>query len=214
MIRLIDDLRVQKVIRLRYSFPRIQWLIGTMSLVSLLYLSSDEIWRIVDSQPFPEATAEGIIYYVTFFLVTLMLVHYFDTKKIVQKNSVAIATSLISIAIDLCLFSLSELVVLYAIQVLPQDISKAIVMLLIGAMPASLGAIVLSSLTAETLKKRAKKLYEEVQDIGRQIAKLEKQRKMAMKRLRLFETKKREFENNIKKQDKKDEDRKGKDGEQ
>jgi len=161
---LTDDLCVQKALRIRYSFPRIQWLIGTMSLVSILYLSSQEIWKIVDSEPFPEATAEGIIYYVTFFLVTLILVHYFDTKRIVQKKSVAIATSLISIAIDICLLSLSELVVLYMIQVLPQDISKGVVMLLIGAMPASLGTVVLSSLTTVSLKERVKKLRKEIEE--------------------------------------------------
>ena len=208
---MVEDLSVWETIRVRYSFPRIQWLIGAMSFVSMLYLSSEEIWNLVDSEPFPEVTAEGIIYYVTFFLVTLMVVHYFDTRKIVQKNSVAIVASLISIAIDLCLLSLSELIVLYAIQVLPQDISKGIVMLLIGAMPASLGTIVLTSLTAETLKKRAKKLFEEAQAISRQTEKLEKQRKMAMESLKSFEKKKREFENYFKKQDKKDEDKKGKD---
>lgn len=69
---------------------------------------------------------EGIICYMTFFLVVLILVHYFDTKRIVQRKSVIIATSLISIAIDLSIISLSELIVLYTIQMLPQDISKGI----------------------------------------------------------------------------------------
>ena len=200
---MVGNMCVQKALRLRYSFPRIQWLIGTMSFVSVIYLSSDEIWRLVDSEPFPEARIEGIVVYVVFFLAILMVVHYLDTKKIVQKNSVAIPASLISIAIDLCVISLSELVVLYAIQVLPQDISKGTIMLLIGAMPASLGAIVLTSLTAETLKKRAKKLFEEAQTISRQTEKLEEQRKIAMERLKSFEKKKREFEDYFKEQDKK-----------
>lgn len=202
-----DNLCVQEAIRLRYSFPRIEWMIGTMSLVSLLYLSSEEIWKIVDNQPFPEVTLEGFICYIIFFLSALISVHYFDTKKIVQKKTIAIATSLISIAIDLCLFSLSELVVLYTIQVLPQDISRLVVMLLIGAMPSSLGANVLSSLTGENLKKRAEKLYEEAQAIRKQAEELEKQRKKAMESLKSFEKKRREFENCYKKQDMKDEDR-------
>ena len=166
----------------------------------MLYLSSQEIWKIVDSEPFPEATSEGIICYVTFFLVTLILVHYFDTKRIVQKNSVAIATSLISIAIDLCLLSFSELVVLYTIQVLPQDISKGVVMLLIGAMPASLGTVVLSSLTAETLKKRTKKLYEEAKALRKQTEKLEEQRKKAMEHLESLKKKKKEYDTYFEKQ--------------
>ena len=178
-----------------------------MSLVSILYLSSEEIWKTVDTQPFPEVTWQGIIYYITFFLFFLISAHYFDTKRIVQKKSVAIATSLISIAIDLCLISLSELVVLYAIQVLPQDISKGVIMLLVGALPSALGAIVLTSLTAETLKKRAKKLHKEVQALRKQTEELEEQRKTAMERLKSFEKKKKEFKNYFKKQDRKDEEK-------
>lgn len=204
---MVDDLCVQEALRLRYSFPRIQWLIGTISLVCMLYLSSEEIWKIFDSEPFPEITFQGFIYYLTFFFVALIAVHYFDTKRLVQKNSVALATSLISIAIDICLISLSELVVLYTIQVLPQDISKGVIMLLIGAMPSSLGAIVLTSLTAETLKKRAKKLHKEVQALRKQTEKLDEKRKMTMERLKSLEKKKKEFENYFKKQGKKDEDR-------
>jgi hypothetical protein len=139
----------------------------------LLYLSSEEIWKIFDTEPFPEVTLQGLIYYLTFFLVTLIAVHYFDTRRIAKKKSVAVVISLISVAIDLCLISLAELVTLYAIQVLPQDISKGVIMLLIGAMPSSLGAVVLTSLTAETLKKRAKKLHKEVQALSRQTEKLD-----------------------------------------
>lgn len=208
-----EDLGVQKILQTRYSFSRIQWLIGTVSVSSLLYLTTEEIWKIVDAEPFPEVTSQGFIYYATFFLLALILVHYFDTKRIVQRRSVAIAASLISISIDLCIISLSELMTLYAIQVLPQNYLEAIMTLLIGAMPASLGSIVLSSLTAENLKKRAKKLYEEAQDIGKQIAELENQGKIAMKRLKLLEKRKREFQNYFKKQAIGAEDRGVEDGE-
>jgi len=170
-----------------------------MSLVSLLYLSSEEIWKIGDTEPFPEVAFQGLICYLTFFLATLISAHYIDTKRIVKKKFVAVVTSLISVAIDLCLISFAELLVLYAIQVLPQDISKGVIMLLVGAMPSSLGAIVLTSLTAETLKKRAKKLYEEAQAIRKETEELEEQRKMAMERLKSFEKKKKEYENRFEK---------------
>lgn len=43
-----ENLCVQEILQIRYSFSRIQWLIGAMSLVSILYLSSEEIWKIAD----------------------------------------------------------------------------------------------------------------------------------------------------------------------
>ena len=85
---MIDDLCVQEALRLRYSFPRVQWLVGAMSLVSLLYLSSEEIWKIGDTEPFPEVAFQGLICYLTFFLATLISAHYIDTKRIVKKTRI------------------------------------------------------------------------------------------------------------------------------
>lgn len=181
-----DNMCIQDVLRLRYSLPRIEWLIGTISLVSLLYLSSQEIWKIVDAEPFPEVTLSGIILYVAFFLTGLILVHYYDTRKVVEERSVALAASLISITIDLFLISLSELIVLSTLQVLPQHILQATVMLIIGAMPSAMGSIVLSSLTADILRNRARKLYKEAKDLAEQMKKFETQIALSEKRHEAF----------------------------
>jgi fumarate reductase subunit C len=201
---LSDDLSLSKAVMAQYSFPRIQWLVGAMSIVSLLYLSSEEIWRAFDSQPFPEVTSEGAVIYTIFFLAMLVLVHYYDIRRLVQRRFLAFIASSISIALDVILLSSAELVVLTTIQVLPKDISNIVFMLLIGALPSSLGVTVLTSLTSATLKKRAKKLYEEARSISQQVDELERQRKMAMKSLEQFEKKKREFETSIEKTEKSD----------
>jgi len=209
----VENLCVQNVLKTRYSFPRIQWLIGTISVISLIYLTSEEIWKLSDAQPFPEITLQGITYYTLFFLTALILVHFFDTRKIVEKKSTSIIASLISILIDLCSISLSELIVLCCIQVFPQDYLEGFVMLIVGAMPASLGSIVLTSLTSETLKERAKRLYEETIEISKQMEKLEAQRKVAIESLKNFERKRFEFEKYFEKkqtEDKHGEDENGK----
>jgi hypothetical protein len=195
-----QSLYVQKTLQIRYSYARIQWLIGAVSLGSLLYLTSDEIWRIADKQPFPEITSEGAICYMLSFLVILMFVHFYDARRIVLMKSVAIVTSLISIIIDLSVLCLFEFLTLYALQVLPQDYLQCATVLLLGAMPICLGSIVLSSLTAETLKKRTKELLKEIKEIGGEIEKLEDQRKKTMEDLKSFEKKKKEFEKYFEKQ--------------
>lgn len=194
MVILIDDLCIQKALRLRYSLPRLHWLIGTMSLVSLLYLSSEELWNILDSERLPEINLLGFSVYLVFFLSILIAVNYWDIRRFINKKRIAISTALISVVIDLFLICLAELLVLYSIKVIPQDISKGAIMLLIGALPSSLGVIVLTSLTAESLKKRAKTLDNEAKALQKQVEELDEQRKRVDDGLKMLENKKKEFD--------------------
>lgn len=181
-------------LKIKYSFPKFQWLAGTATLVSLLYLSSEEIWTTVDAKPFPEVSLERFVCYLVFFLAILVGIHYFDTKRVVKNNATAIAASLMSIVFDVCLISMFEFVVLFTLQVLPQDILSGIMVLLIGALPSSIGAIALSSLSTDVLKKRAEELNKEVKEITKQAESLKKQIQESKERLKDFETKKKEFE--------------------
>lgn len=189
----------QEILKQKYSFPRIQWLVGTASVICLIYLTSEEIWKIFDTQPFPEITFEGVVSYLAFFLLGLVIIHYRDTKKILDNKFVAITTSLVSIAIDVFVLSVSEFIVLYAIQVLPQDYLGILTTLLMGALPAALGSIMLSSLTSETLRKRAEKLYRKARQLTKQVAKLEDERKTAVKHLEQLRKSKREFDSHFQK---------------
>jgi FtsZ-binding cell division protein ZapB len=203
---LTDDLCIQKALRIRYSLPKIHWLIGTISLASLLYISSEEIWNMFDNEPFPEINLLGFLVYMTFFMILLFFVHYNDTKKIVRRKSIVIITSIISIVVDLCLISLGELVVLNTIQVLPQDISKGVMILLIGAIPSSLGAVVLTSLTAETLKKHTKSLLKETQALRKESEELEELRNHTKELLKSFREQMNEFEKSFEKKSNTEED--------
>jgi drug/metabolite transporter (DMT)-like permease len=198
---------VQKILQVRYSSGRLLWLIGAMSLNSLLYLSSEEIWKVADGQSFPEVSYSGFVFYTLFFLSVLISANYLDIRRIALKKTVAVSVTIISIAVDISAVSFSEFLVLYTIQVLPQSYLHGIVMLLLGAMPACMGSTVLSSLTADTLKKRAEKLLKDVKEISGQVASLEKQRKKIIEDLKPFEARKRKFERHFKKENKDDDER-------
>ncbi len=195
--------QITDALRLKYSALKLQWIVGTMSIVSLLYLSSEEIWTSADKNAFPEVAIEGFVLYAMFFLIILFLVNLFDTRKVVSQNHVAIPVSIIAILIDIFLISIPEYLVLIAIQVLPQTYLDTIKILLLGAMPASIGAIVLTSLTADVLKKRAEKLHKEVQDMSKQMESLKVQINESRCNLQDFEKKKEEFEEYFKKNKKK-----------
>ncbi len=171
-----------------------------MVAASLIYLTSEEIWKLVDGNPFPEITIEGFVAYLIIFSIGLFLIHYVDTKEIGPNNAlIVIAASIVSVLVDLFFISFSELIVLFVIQVLPQDLLKTAIMLLVGAMPISLGSVTLSSLTSEILKKHAQKLHEEVQDLVKQSTELKSQLKKSKERLELFEKRRQKFEEDFKK---------------
>ena len=186
-------LSFQEVIRARYSFPRIQWLLGIVSATSLLYLTSEELWTSVDSYPFPELS-EFFYIYILFFGGLFLAANLYDVTRITDKRPIIASVTIISGLIDLTIISLGEFFVLLALNVFPQSYICGLELLLLGALPASLGSIILSSLTTETLKQRAKKMYEEVRAMRKQLETLEKQHKEANMQLKELERKRKEFE--------------------
>jgi len=166
---LLGDLSLKDVLKYRYSYPRIQWLIGVISAIATLYLTSEEIWTVADGEPFPEVSVEGIACYSILFLAGLVITHYVDAKRITDNCLVAFVASIFSIAFDLLLISSAELAVLCVLQVTPQSILGTVTILILGALPASLGSIVLSSLTSDVLRKKARDLLERAKTLSKQI---------------------------------------------
>ncbi|MFQ5758813.1 MAG: hypothetical protein ACE5IF_03975 [Candidatus Bathyarchaeia archaeon] len=173
----------------------------TMAAVAVLYLTSDEIWRMFDNEPFPEITREGIILYVAFFLPTTLTIHFVDIKRIVSSNAVAIGVLLSSLAIDIAFLGSSELAVLWATGTMPSEVLSVGALLLLGALPSSLGVVTLSSLTADVLKKRASELEREVKKLEKEAAELVAWETEARKRLRRFKKELREFEKDYKEEE-------------
>lgn len=194
------DVCLQRALRIRYAFPRIQWLIGVISAVSLIYLTSEELWKILDSESPSGITPESFALYLLFFTTLLLVAHVYDSRRLVGKISTILVISVISIGVDILFICIAEFIVLSAICVYPQNYLDGAVILLLGAMPASLGSIVLSSLTGEILKERARKLYKEVSDMRSEFRDLEEKRKITSETLKELEMKKVEFEKKMKKE--------------
>ena len=180
-------------LRLVYSYPRFQWLVVTMASLSLLYLSSQEIWATVDGRPYPELLNGTTVIYCAFFLIMVFLVHLNDVRDLVTRCHVMIAVTFASILIDLGLLCLSEFVTLWSIQVWPQEPLSEAKLLLVGAMPGSLGVVTLSSLTGSVLKERASKLKREVHELVKQVRNLDKETESARVELAEFDKRKRAF---------------------
>ena len=163
--KITADLSLKKIIQLRYSFPRFQWLLTTISVISLVYVTSD-FWSIVDSRLFPKVIPSAFGIYVELFFGLILLSNIYDIRMLSNSKIKTVVVASFVTLMDTLLVCLIELICLLAIGVLTQDFMqdyiRVISILLLGALPASLGSIVLSSLTARVLKERSKKLLEEV----------------------------------------------------
>jgi len=174
-----ENTGLRRVFEMRYGFPRIQWLIGIVSIISLIYTTTD-LWKIVDSQPFPEIDPTGFVIYVGVFACLLIVANIYDVSRLNASTWKILLIALISTGIDLLLISSAEWLSLNAIGMFPQDYIKGTSLLLLGSLPASIGSIVLSSLTAKALKERSKKLYEEVKSMHKELDSLQVLRKNAL----------------------------------
>ena len=164
-----------------------------MASVSALYLSSQEIWSTVGDKPYPHVTLETMVIYCTFFLLVAFLVHLNDIASVASEAYAIIIVAIASISVDVGFLCLSEFMTLLSIQVFPQAPLRIAKLLLLGAMPGSLGVVTLSSLTTSTLRERASRLKREVHDLAKQVEELDKKTDLAKASLAEFERRKREF---------------------
>ena len=161
MGKITADISLKKIIELRYSFPRFQWLLTTISVISLVYITSD-FWSVAGSRLFPEVIPCSFGIYVAVFLGLILLVNIHDISILSNSKTKNLVASSFVTFMDTLLLCLIELMCLLAIGAVVQDYIRVVSILLLGALPASLGSIILSSLTARVLKERSKKLLEEV----------------------------------------------------
>lgn len=146
----------------RYDRQRLGWLVTTVAGMTLLYLSSEEIWKIADKQPFPEMCPQFLVLYSIIFGILALIIHFLDLKKTIKDVLLAFSVSFFSLLIDLFVIMFFEFIILYTIQVIPKDLISVLSLLSIGAFPSCLGVVTISSITSDYLKKRAEKLYKEI----------------------------------------------------
>ncbi|MDR2202945.1 MAG: hypothetical protein LBE76_01305 [Nitrososphaerota archaeon] len=162
------------VFKNRYSSIRILWLIGVISIVTLMYLTSSELWYSSDSLS-SIVVNKSFIVYVLVFSGIILAVTVADVCRLTKSSAVIALVSLVSVLLDIVVISVAEFLVLLSIGVFPQDYLQGASILLLGALPASLGSITLSTVT-KTLQQRNAEVYEELLKINKAISKSEEER--------------------------------------
>ena len=178
-----EDLSIREIFKSRYASPRIQWLAGVISVVALVYLTSQELWDTVDSKPYPEIVPLYFIIYAIIFGTILLANNILDISNLSTKHWKVLSTAIFCTLADLFIISSVEFIALNAIGVFPQDYIQGTILLLLGSLPASLGSVVLSSLTAKSLKERSTKLYEEVRAMRKDFDELKTNHKLSVQKI-------------------------------
>jgi hypothetical protein len=135
-------------------------MLTVISVIALVYVGSD-FGKIVEGRLFPQVIPVTFWFYLTLFFGIIYLVNVYDVSKLTTSNWKVLVVSFASTFLDTFLICSVELVCLLAIGVFVQDYIQLISILLLGALPASLGSIILTSLTARAMKERSKRLLEE-----------------------------------------------------
>jgi hypothetical protein len=172
----MTDLSLKTLLRVRYSFPRIQWLVGIISAVTLIFLAS------ALGQPslpnfLPKVQPYYFLLYFIIFFCMIIDINLIDISRINDNQWKTVFLSMIVTIADLTVISSAELLCLLVLGAFPQDYINGLFILLLFAFPASLGTIVLSSLTTRELKNQSQKLYEELKQLHKKLDQIDSERK-------------------------------------
>jgi len=187
------DVRLAGAFRLRYSYERLQWLLTTISAMSLLTFSAQELWQRNVTGLCHHVEFSWFFVYAILFTVAILYVNMKDFRRICERRTTTIVCAVFSMIIDLTLLSSSEFFVLLIINQLSPDLLRSFLCILLIVLPLSLGELTLSSLTTEYLKKRAKKLRSELIDLRKGIRELEEKREDLRKKVEELERKRVKF---------------------
>lgn len=182
-----------EVMKIRYSRNRIKWLILTSVTVSMVYLSSSEIWQLMDGNSNPEISIQTLMVFSIVFLIFTFFVHLFDVNQITSNIFIAIITSILSLIIDITFISFFEFIVLSSIQVSPKTISQTIGTLLVGSVPSSLGVVSISSLTSNILEKKVENLVEAMNKLEKKMREMDELAEKRKEQFEKFEETRRKF---------------------
>lgn len=146
-----------------YTTEKKQWLGASIAGVTLLYLTSEEIWKMFDGSPSPEMSFVGMVVFSLLFLSGLYLVRYNDILTNVTKDErKSILFTVSTLLIDLLVVLFVEIIVVCANETIPTDINLIPGFLLTGALPICLGVGSIKTMSSSRLKKECEELLEEI----------------------------------------------------
>ncbi|MDR0460628.1 MAG: hypothetical protein LBH62_04225 [Nitrososphaerota archaeon] len=154
----------RKIYEQKYS-----WLIGIITFITVAYITAGEFWRTLGARLNSGINLNWfIVYFIIFFSLTF-IINVLSIRKLMDKHNLraVIVVSLCSVLFDIVVISGVELITLLSTgalqqtQIQMQTQTYYMHILLLGALPASLGSITLST-TTESLRERNKQLHKEL----------------------------------------------------
>ncbi len=140
-------------------------MIITTITIGMLYLTSDEIWTLMNGT-LQEIPYINIIRYCKLFAVLNILIYTIDNMRYKQGLILTILISMLSLVIDLFPIIGMEYFMLCTINKVPTDSASLWSTLFIGALPSCLGVFSINSVTSDTLEERVKKLTKDVNELS------------------------------------------------
>jgi hypothetical protein len=177
------------ILRERYSFARKAWLGLAMSGMSILTYSSQELWGATNGNVLSNMNPPMFYLYVVLLTVTAFIINVKDLKTICRKTEIVVSGSIISLILDLSLLYVTEFFVLLTINQIPENLLRTSELILLIILPWSLGELTLTTVTAQSLKKRAKDLRKDIEMLKTEIKIIEKKRKEGSELLEELEKK-------------------------
>jgi len=172
-----------------YNPKKLRWLIVSITTIMIIYLTSEEIWKINDNFITQQEKINHIfVYSIVFTFLTIILLTY-NIHSISKNIFQAVFVSIITLIVDITILGFSEYFMLSTIKVLPKDITSVLMVILIGAFPINLGVITLDVITSKYLKREAEKLFEEVKNLSISVSNLEKEWEIKLEDYKKFEEK-------------------------
>lgn len=192
MVRLLNPTPILETLRLRYSYPRFQWLVLALSGMTIMTLSAQELWG---------TNLSGIAYsmtlyfcpYVILFVSLIMITDLIDYARLSSSKMIVVACSIVSVVVDLGFLLLAEFFVLLTIGQIASDLLRSVMSMILVVLPWVLGEIALSSLTVGQLRKRAEELQKKVEKLKSEAEELDKRRQVGENSLKEFEKERKKF---------------------
>lgn len=143
-----------------YTTEKWQWLGASVAGVTLLYLTSEELWNMFNGKTLPEMSDVGLVVFSLFFALILSWVRYNEmVSTVTEDRGKCLAFTVTTLLIDLMFITSAEMVVTACIQTLPTNTKLIPGFLITGALPVCLGVGTIKRLSSSKLDKlRAKRI--------------------------------------------------------
>lgn len=157
------SLSLIEALRIKYQSEtwRIKVLVSICGVI-LATITSEEVWMLGDAFKDPKISNNFMLIYVTCFFILIFSVQYWDSFEIIKSKKNAVRMGLLTALVDIILVCGIEYLFISGLNVITDKPFGELRGALIISLPFILGATTLTNITVEILKRKEKKLKEEI----------------------------------------------------